>query len=98
VRQEPDFFGDRELSLLYIGKRLSQALEVEQLLTAAEIDYAVEVEEYVGGVIFRSVRKGAFFYVNPEDHARAIETLRAGGMAPQELAPLSPEERPDRPN
>jgi vacuolar-type H+-ATPase subunit E/Vma4 len=83
VRQQPDFFGDEELTLVYIGKRLSRSLEAEKLLTAAGIDYAVEVDQYVGGVIFRTSRAGAFIYVRPDDYERAAESLKSGGIAPQ---------------
>jgi hypothetical protein len=35
--------------------------------------YGVEADEYRGGVIFRSVRAGAFFYVLPESVDAALE-------------------------
>jgi hypothetical protein len=84
VRRQPEFFGEEELSLVYIGKRLSRSIEAERLLAEAGIDYAVEVDEYVGGVIFRSARAGAFLYVRPEDWDRAAAALAAGGLKPQE--------------
>ena len=42
VLREPDFFEDRELSLIYIAKKLKEALALEQLLTEAGLDYLVE--------------------------------------------------------
>jgi hypothetical protein len=75
MRQQPDFFGDdAELVLVYIAKKLKEALAVETLFTDSGFDYLVEPDTYSGGVIFRSQRTGAFFYVSPEeaDRARAI--------------------------
>ena len=94
MRQDPDFFGDQELDLLYIGKRLSRSQQVEALLDEAGVDYAVEVDNYVGGTIFRATRAGAFFYVLPADFDRAAGELRSAGLDPQEpyVEASSPEE------
>ena len=62
MRQDPDHFGDQELTLVYIAKRLNEALRLEKLLTDAGLDYLVEPDKYAGGVIFRTERVGAFFY------------------------------------
>ena len=80
MRQPPEFFGDEELDLLYIGKKLRQSQRVEALLDEAQVDYAIEVDYYVGGVLFRSQRAGAFFYVRPGDFPRAAEVLAAAGF------------------
>lgn len=86
MRREADYFEERdeELVLLYIGKKLRHALEVESALTEAGIDYLVEVDYYIGGIIFRVERPGAFIYV-PE-HARdfACTVIRQKGFAPVE--------------
>lgn len=63
MKQEEEFFGDAELSLIYIAKRLKEALKLEALLTEAGIDYLVEPDHYRGGIIFQTERIGAFFYV-----------------------------------
>ncbi len=73
MRQEPDFFGDQDLGLVYVAKKLKEALRLEKLLTDAGVDYLVEPDKYSGGVIFRSERIGAFFYVAPEDDTAARE-------------------------
>ena len=75
MRRDPEYFGDRELELLYIAKKLNDALRIESLMQEAGIDYAVEADNYVGGVIFRSERIGAFFYVLPEDVGAARDLL-----------------------
>jgi len=86
VLREPDFFEDRELSLIYIAKKLKEALALEQLLTEAGLDYLVEPDRYSGGTIFRSERVGAFFYVVPEHEAAAREIMRGGGYKPYEAS------------
>ena len=42
MKQDADFFGDQELDLIYIAKKLREALRLEGYLTEAGIDYAVE--------------------------------------------------------
>jgi hypothetical protein len=75
MRREPDFFGDSELLLLYMARRLSDALRLEELLTAANIDYIVETGIYVAGFLLRRNLKGAFFYVDPATMVRAQNLL-----------------------
>ena len=73
MRQDPEFFGDRELELVFIAKRLKEALALEDLLTRSGVDYAVETDTYRGGMIFVTERTGVFFYVLPE----AVESTRS---------------------
>ena len=82
MRREPEFFADCEPVLLYIAKRLSEALKLEKLLTEAGLDYLVEPDRYHGGIIFRSERVGAFFYVAPEAAEAARRCLRGHGYRP----------------
>ena len=82
MRQEPDYFGDEELALIYIAKRLKEALRLETLLTDAGLDYLVEPDKYSGGIIFQSERVGAFFYVAPGDAGVAKDTLTRSGFKP----------------
>jgi len=79
VRQEPDFFGDLELELVYIAKKLKEALRLEKLLTDAGVDYAIETNTYSGGVIFRRELVGAFFYVSPGEFERTRVLLEQNG-------------------
>jgi hypothetical protein len=81
VRREPEHFGEQELDLLYIAKRLKEALRLEELLTGAGVDYLVETDTYKGGIVFQSERVGAFFYVAPADAGAARETMARAGMA-----------------
>jgi hypothetical protein len=82
MRREPDHFGEQELTLIYIAKRLKDALHLEKVLTDAGLDYLVEPDKYSGGIIFRSERVGAFFYVAPGDEVAAKDTLIRGGFKP----------------
>lgn len=77
MRQDEDFFGETELLLLYIAKKLKESLKVEEILTAAGLDYLVEPDTYRGGMIFVSERIGAFFYVTQESWEQAEAVLRS---------------------
>jgi hypothetical protein len=80
MRREADFFGDREMDLVYIAKKLKEALRLESAFTEAGVDYAVEPDKYSGGVIFRSERVGAFFYVLPEAAEQARSIMQQNGF------------------
>jgi hypothetical protein len=82
MRREPDFFGDQELPLVYIAKKLKEALRLEKLLTDSGVDYLVEPDKYTGGVIFRSERVGAFFYVAPERESAVRDLMQRSGFVP----------------
>jgi hypothetical protein len=82
MRQAPEYFGDEELTLVYVAKKLKEALAVEKVLGDAGLDYLVEPEKYRGGVIFLSERVGAFFYVGPKDKVNVSELLTAAGYKP----------------
>lgn len=82
MKQEPSFFEGQEPVLIYIAKKLRHALRLETVLTEAGVDYGVEAGEYRGGVIFSSVRAGAFFYVLPNSVAVAHEVMLPNGFKP----------------
>jgi hypothetical protein len=82
MRREPEHFGDQELALIYIAKKLTEALRLEQLLTDVGLDYLVEPDKYSGGIIFQSERVGAFFYVAPDNEGSAKDTLAKNGFKP----------------
>ena len=83
MRRDGEFFEDRELDLIYIGKRLAEAQALEELLTEAGWDYYVEPDEYRGGFLFATQRTGAFFYVLIERAPEAREFLTARGYKPR---------------
>ncbi len=80
MRREADFFGDRDMDLVYIAKKLQDALRLESAFTESGVDYAVETDNYHGGVIFRSERVGAFFYVLPETAEQARVVMQQHGF------------------
>jgi len=87
MRQEPVFFEGKEAVLVYIAKRLNEALRLESLFSDAGVDYGVEADEYRGGFIFQRVRTGAFFYVLPDAVESARRVMRENGYRPAEAEP-----------
>jgi hypothetical protein len=84
MRRGSEFFGDQELVLIYVAKRLKEALKLEDRLTGAGMEYLVEPDRYSGGIIFRTERVGAFFYVAPKDEEAARGLLLQHGYRPHE--------------
>ncbi len=82
MKREADYFEGAEPELIFIARRLRDAIVLEELLTGAGIDYAVETDEYVGGMIFKSKRVGAFFYVRPEFRESAVAVMLENGYVP----------------
>jgi hypothetical protein len=86
MKKDADYFGDdppeHAAELIFVAKRLKDALRLEGILTEAEVDFAVEPDEYQGGIIFKTARIGAFFYVRREARARAVEVLLGNGYVP----------------
>jgi hypothetical protein len=84
VRRDPEFFGEAELDLVYMARRLRDALRLEALLTEAGVEYLVETGPYTGGFLMRRELTGAFFYVAPSDLARTRDVLLANRYNPYE--------------
>ncbi|MBL8241855.1 MAG: hypothetical protein JNM66_30805 [Bryobacterales bacterium] len=87
MRQDAEFFDDREMDLIYIGKKLADAQALEELLTEAGWDYYVEPDEYSGGFLFKTQRTGAFFYVLIEKAPEARTFIEQHGYKPQPALP-----------
>ena len=87
MRQELEYFDDKEPVLVHIAGTLRGALKLERLLTEYGMEYYIETDRYVSGFLFASERTGAFFYVaEPRaDEARAI--LRRHRFQVQEERP-----------
>lgn len=75
MRRNAEFFGEIELDLIYMARRLRDALKLEDLLTEAGLDYVVETGTYTAGLLMRRDLTGAFFYVAPADVSAARELL-----------------------
>jgi hypothetical protein len=89
VRRDPEFFGEAELDLLYMARRLREALRLETLLTEAGVDYLVETGSYTGGLLMRRELTGAFFYVAPGDLDSARDLLLKNRYRPVQEHELS---------
>src|ERR687887_617697 len=90
MRREPAFLDGQDGVLVYIAKKLKESLALEELLTASGVDYVVEVDYYLGGLIFRRSRAGAFFYVPKDAAERTREVMLENGYRPYEaLGPSS---------
>ena len=74
MRQEVEYFDEREPVLVHIAGTLRGALKLERILTEYGLEYYVETDRYVSGFLFASEKTGAFFYVAEDraDEARAI--------------------------
>lgn len=87
MKQDAEFFAGKSAVLVYIAKRLKDALRLEGVLTEAGLDFGVEADEYRGGVVFHTVRTGAFFYVLPESVEAAFAAMERNGYKPHIEAP-----------
>ena len=83
MRRDEDFFGDDELHVIHVSRRLAVARRVEAALTDAGLDYVVRADTYPATVLFviPTERVGAYFYVRAGDAQRARELLRGQRFA-----------------
>jgi hypothetical protein len=73
-----------EIVRVYLAATLREAQAVEDALSAADVDFAVEVEPFASPTALGSnaARRGAGFWVAGEDLDRAADALeRAGQIA-----------------
>ncbi len=82
MKKDPDYFDGTEPELIFVARRLKDAIHLESVFNAAGIDYGVEPDEYEGGIIFKSRRVGAFFYVRPEFRESAVAVMLEHGYIP----------------
>jgi hypothetical protein len=82
MRREPDADPDQELVLVFIARRLKAARIVETRFDADSMDYVVIPTPYSTGLLFRSQRVGAFFYVIPDLAERARSLVAECGFDP----------------
>jgi hypothetical protein len=82
MKQDASFFEGHDPVLIYIAKKLKDAIRLEEVFTETGVDFGVEADEYRGGVIFRRVTVGAFFYVLPSAAGAAHEIMRQNGFKP----------------
>jgi hypothetical protein len=82
MKKDSSYFEGHEPQLVYIAKKLKDALRLESIFTAEGVDFGVEADEYTGGVVFRRVRTGAFFYVLPQMREAAVAIMLQNGYKP----------------
>ena len=78
MKLDPEAIPDAEQ--IFLARKLREAREVENLLTEAGIDYAVEVEAYARSFLFGSIRYGAAFYVASTEAANCRQRLLHAGF------------------
>jgi hypothetical protein len=84
MRHDADFFGETELALVFISRRLREALKLESILTEEGVDYLVETGTYLGGFLFKRELAGAFFYVPSVDFERTRQVLLSNRYKPED--------------
>ena len=82
MRRDDEEFASKDLELVFIAKKLREAKALEEVLSQGGFDFLIETDTYSGGIIFRTQRVGAFFYVQPEDMESARVYLRRHGYRP----------------
>lgn len=91
ARVEPEQLRDAER--IVVARSLRLALRLEEWLTAASVDYAVQVESIGRSLLFRTERMGAVFYVNAGQATYCRDQLTAAGFGRDVV-----EAEPDAPN
>jgi hypothetical protein len=87
MRQDASYFDHHDPRLIYIAKKLKESLAVELMLSENAVEYGVETDHYHGGMVFKTQRVGAFFYVRPNDEDRARSLLSQHGYQPADPLP-----------
>lgn len=82
MKKDAGHFDGVEPELIFVAKRLNDAIQLESVLDNAGVDYAVEPDQYPGGIIFKSMRIGAFFYVRPDAREAAVAAMLESGYVP----------------
>ena len=81
MRRDEDDFGEEELELIHISRKLKEAKAVEALLTELEIDYLVEPRTFRATLflVIPVERVGAYFYVRILEAPDCREVLASRG-------------------
>ena len=84
----------RNAERVYLAASLTEARQVEQLLSGSGVDYVVQVEALGRTTLFGSLRHGAGFYVTSGQAAHCRSLLAGAGMA--RVVAEEPEARADK--
>ena len=79
---DPETFDDKDVAMVYIAGRLSEGRQVEQVLSANAIDYAVDIEPFHSRVlgILPVEYEGVGFYVVSSQADFCRRVLREAGL------------------
>ncbi len=71
-----------EVVRVYLAATLAEAQQVERVLDAARLEYAVEVEEFASPTALGSnaARRGAGFWIEPGDLDASYDALLGAGL------------------
>jgi hypothetical protein len=94
MTHDPESIADAEQ--IFLGRKLREARQVEELLTDADIDYSVEVEAYARSLLFGTIRYGAAFYVTSAAAAECRHRLREARLARGVVDMASTRDSPNR--
>jgi hypothetical protein len=72
------------MTLVYVAKKLREALRLEECLATAGFDYVVEPDRFLVGLLCRREGIGAFFYVSLDRADAARDAMGRDGFAPYE--------------
>ncbi len=76
---DPEVFGDKELTKVFLAPTIAEARRAEAVLSERGIDYIVKPEAY-GRTLFGSPRVGAVFYVQVSQAEYCGAQLVAAGL------------------
>ena len=86
MKVDPEAIPDAEQ--IFLARKLREAQDVENLLTHAGIEYAIEVEAYARSFLFGTIRYGAAFYVAsakaPDCRRRLLDAGFGRGIVEEE--------------
>ena len=93
ARRDPDAFGEATLALVFIAGNIREARSVETELTANGIDYCLQSEAFIQGLL-SSTRTGVGFYVPQAQVPTARQVLEKVNL-PTSLIDLDGGEEPE---
>jgi hypothetical protein len=93
ARRDPDAFGEAALALVFIAGNTHEARSVEAELTAGGIDYCLQAEEFIQGIL-SSTRTGIGFYVL-QTHASVVRHVLEKANLRSGLIDLDPGDDPE---
>jgi hypothetical protein len=92
ARRDPDSFGEATLALVFIAGNTREAQSVEAELTTSGIDYCLQAEDFVQGIL-SAARTGVGFYVLRSDASIVRHVLEKAHLQTG-LIDLDPREEP----